>query len=255
MNVEFLYLCEYGSKSYGIDHKDSDNDVAGVFVYKDPSVYQKPFTKTESVIDISDNNKLSAVLYHRNYFFEMVAKGNATAYDVVKSSKKYLDFFTDEEKCAFEECFNNRKYALYSHYAGLAKKTYHTRKRYFETGEYMDDKTLKHHLYVIRAILCSLHIATFDELPTTNFEKLVFSLQTHNYFTALEPYVRQMLWCRKNNGRYLGSEFYRFQYVNDKLIKFYNDFFNEVSDTHHNYINKDLTYSDNVAILKNALLV
>lgn len=171
-NVEILYACESGSRSWGFANEDSDYDVR--FYYKRPLEDYLSINNIRDVIDINDLGK-------RNYDYDLDLSGwdikkvlflhrksNPNLREHIKSSIVYRG------DCNFLKGLplfhiNTLKY----HYGSM---TYGNYMKYIHNThtDVFNPRVIKTYCYCIRQILAWIHIDEFNDLNTPiNIDELL----------------------------------------------------------------------------------
>lgn len=167
-NVVILQAIESGSRAWGFPSPDSDYDVR--FIYAHPSNWYLQLFEEKDVIEIPISDELDIGGWDLRKALTLANKGNAVIQEwmispiVYKQSQHY-----DSLNNIISKAFNPTK--AYYHYRSMAKKAY------LDLTD-KDIKKLKRFFYFARATLSAKWIATYQTMPSIQFEKLVIELIT-----------------------------------------------------------------------------
>jgi predicted nucleotidyltransferase len=181
-DVRILYAVESGSRAWGLDAADSDFDVRGFYMHppewylhldarRDEEIRFEQCDTGELVIDVQlwDIYKMLALLQKKNpplieWLHSAIVYQNLLPHPIFASLRA---FATSEVGSP----------SIFYHYRQMALGNY---KKYIVTPSQQDKEVgLKRYLYVLRPLLCLLHIEMLGSWPPQNFEALLSSVQNH----------------------------------------------------------------------------
>ena len=165
--IKILFAVENGSRSWGMESKDSDYDVRFVF-YRKKEDYLR-LNKKDEVITIAFDNLLKTCQTQGSLidmcgfdiykYLRLLLSSNPTTLDNI-SLREYMNNNFNPEK-------------LYMHYFSLFKNNY----REFIQQEKMI--THKKYLYSMRGLLNAKYVLAFDKLPPLNFVQTINDLKSN----------------------------------------------------------------------------
>jgi len=171
--IKILFCVESGSRSWGLESKDSDYDVRFVFVrpINDYVTINKPEEVMSSSYD-KDGNIISQKRcmidvcgFDIFKFVKMLSSSNPTTIEWLRSNIIYLgkqnQVFVDYAKNDFNPI------SLYWHYKSMCRQNY---LKYLKFGNVV---TYKKYLYAMRGLVNAKWIAYSKLLPQINFNKQI----------------------------------------------------------------------------------
>ena len=187
-NVKVLYAVESGSRAWGVESPDSDDDVRFVYVRTQEdylSLQEKRDViewQLDEVLDINGWDLRKTLIQFR--------KGNATLFEWANSPVVYKTTDAWEQIREVGKQYFSKKVALY-HYYGTANSTFCQ----FLQGE---EVKYKKYIYALRPLLACKYIEQYETIPPVKFEDLLKqSLPkelTDEIQTMLEGVVAQYPW-------------------------------------------------------------
>lgn len=125
-NVKILFAVESGSRVWGMDSPDSDYDIRGVFVSKNPLTRSSVFLRDSKSITIdgfTSDRKYDWVFWDITTFLRLLKNNNPTAVDWIISNICYIgeETLIETRKLFLKNCDIN--YYLIHHY-GLLRSMY-----------------------------------------------------------------------------------------------------------------------------------
>lgn len=177
-NIKIIYACESGSRAWGFESDDSDNDIR--FIYVRPPMSYFSVRPLRDVIDRNkgniDTSKYIRDLENANLDFvgfdikkamELITLGNPALAEWLQSPINYrnVPFIVPAIQKLSEQFFKS-KAGIY-HYEHMARKNF-TQYIINVTG----DVIVKKYLYVLRPIYACEYISLFGKAPPMNFETL-----------------------------------------------------------------------------------
>lgn len=168
-NVVVLQAIESGSRAWGFPSPDSDYDVR--FIYAHPSDWYLQLFEEKDVIEIPISDELDIGGWDLRKALNLANKGNAVIQEwmtspIVYRQSEHYNKLNDIISKAFNPT------TAYYHYRSMAKKAY------LALAD-TDTKQLKRFFYFARATLSAKWIATYQTMPSIQFETLVSELITN----------------------------------------------------------------------------
>lgn len=196
-NVQVIYACEGGSRSWGMHSHNSDYDIR--FIYKrNVEWYLTIEEKKRDVIERKyideDYDVVGWDIKKALYLFH---KGNASVYEHINSKYVYYSDGKLQEKLQAlgDEFFPIRTIGL--HYIHMAYNNY---SRYINKK---DPVELKKYLYVIRPLLATCWIDKYATQPPTTLQTLIDDPEIYNkerYYEDIQELIN-----RKRDGEELSK--------------------------------------------------
>ena len=177
--IKILFAVENGSRSWGMESKDSDYDVRFVF-YRKKEDYLR-LNKKDEVITIAFDKNLKVCKTQGSLidmcgfdiykYLRLLLSSNPTTLEWLNSHIVYYG----DNNISLREYMNNNfnPEKLYMHYFSLFKNNY----REFIQQEKM--KTHKKYLYSMRGLLNAKYVLLFDKLPPLNFVQTINDLKSN----------------------------------------------------------------------------
>lgn len=181
-NLEVLYACESGSRSWGFASIDSDYDVR--FIYRKPPghYFQLKNPKTDTVTDCGPILDFHG--WDIKKTLNLLSVPNATLLEWIYAPivyKPWIPLFDLRRNVSM-----NMKASVY-HYLHMAEGNY---KKYISNGNV--DCSLKKYLYVIRPILAAEWVIDAGTMPPVPFKDLLKFLPANLFQIINDLLVRKM---------------------------------------------------------------
>ena len=124
-SIKIIFSVESGSRVWGMESKDSDYDIRGVYIDLNPIKRNKSFLyqKTKCIDGFTEDRLYDWVLWDISTFLRFVKNNNPTAIDWIMSTTCYRGLEEQDKINSYfmESC--NLNYYLFHHY-GLVKSMY-----------------------------------------------------------------------------------------------------------------------------------
>jgi predicted nucleotidyltransferase len=103
-NIKIIFAVESGSRVWGMDSKDSDYDIRGVYLDMDPIKRNNMVlqSKTKCIDGFTEDRNYDWVLWDLASFLRFIKESNSTAIDWVLSDMSYIN---SEELCRIRDTF------------------------------------------------------------------------------------------------------------------------------------------------------
>lgn len=145
-NIKIIFAVESGSRVWGMDSKDSDYDIRGIYIELDPIKRNNIIlqSKTKCIDGFTEDRNYDWVLWDLPSFLKFLKNNNSTAIDWVLSDTSYIN---SSELIQIREIFLQLcdiNYYLFHHY-GLFKSMYEkyvNPKR--KTKQFINNKQILH---------------------------------------------------------------------------------------------------------------
>jgi len=165
-SIKILFAVESGSRVWGMQSKDSDYDIRGVYIELDPIERNKSFLyqKTNCIDGFTKDRLYDWVLWDISTFLRFVKNNNPTAIDWIMSTTCYRG--SEEQKKIIhyfmESC--NLNYYLFHHY-GLVKSMYEKYVNpYRKTKHIIDKNEILHKIDTTKHDLDLMKISNTDKV-------------------------------------------------------------------------------------------
>jgi predicted nucleotidyltransferase len=138
--VKIIFSVESGSRVWGMESKDSDYDIRGVYIDLDPIKRNKTFLyqKTQCIDGFTEDRIYDWVFWDIGTFLKFVKNNNPTAIDWIMSTTCYRGKKEQEKIRDYFMSYCNLNYYLFHHY-GLLKSMYEKYVNpYRKTKKYID---------------------------------------------------------------------------------------------------------------------
>lgn len=168
-DVDILSARDFGSTAWNLDSPESDRDIAFVFK-QDKLDYAKIGTYKGNIDRMFEINgkEHSFMGWNLKRFMELLDGSNPTTIEYLNSPINYYvkdleinSAFVDLRKHANE---NFKPIGLFYHYRSLAKSNYN---QYIKNENH---KTVKRHLYVLRALMYARYVESTHKFPPLDFQ-------------------------------------------------------------------------------------
>jgi len=143
--VKIIFSVESGSRVWGMESKDSDYDIRGVYIDLDPIKRNKTFLyqKTQCIDGFTEDRLYDWVFWDIGTFLKFVKNNNPTAIDWIMSTTCYRGKKEQEKIRDYFMSYCNLNYYLFHHY-GLLKSMYEKYVNpYRKTKKYIDKNVLR----------------------------------------------------------------------------------------------------------------
>ena len=165
-SIKIIFSVESGSRVWGMESKDSDYDIRGVYIDLDPIERNKSFLyqKTKCIDGFTEDRLYDWVLWDIGTFLKFVKNNNPTAIDWIMSTTCYRGH---AEQNKIKDCFMsscNLNYYLFHHY-GLVRSMYEKYVNpYRKTKKYIDNNVILHKIDQIKNELDYLKISNTEKV-------------------------------------------------------------------------------------------
>ncbi|MGM0125567.1 hypothetical protein IGI37_002966 [Enterococcus sp. AZ194] len=184
--VKIILAVESGSRAWGFESKDSDYDVR--FLYVREKEYYLKLNKQRDVIEWQLDEVLDINGWDIEKALRLLYKSNPTLFEWFQSPIVYQKTAeADAMQPLLQKYFSPKK--LLFHYWHMANSNY----REYLKGDYVKAKK---YFYVLRPILASKWVITYDEIPPIEFEKLAEKLLDDQ----LKPLIAELLQMKKGTS-------------------------------------------------------
>ena len=183
--IKLLYVCEAGSRAYGLHNEESDYNIR--FIYSMPlHSYLNLFGQKEEM-EIQEEH-FDIVGWDIKKVLRTVSKSQTNLYEWLASPVVYYEDsgFLSIRKCLLEKGFSLRTLAL--HYISMARNNY---KKIINR----ENIGVKSCLWVLKPLLMAKWILEKNELPPVNYKDLI------QLRTSIKNKLEKLLVLRKNNIR------------------------------------------------------
>ena len=180
-DARILYAVESGSRAWGLDAADSDFDVRGFYMHH-PDWYLRLGARRDEEIrfERSDTGEVIDVqLWDIYKMFALLQKKNPPLIEWLHSSIIYQNLLPPAILRGLQEIAiaNVQSPSIFHHYRQMAFGNY---KKYIQTPSQQDKEVgLKRYLYVLRPLLCLIHIEIVGTWPPQDFDALLSAVQNH----------------------------------------------------------------------------
>lgn len=183
-----IFISEFGSKLYGTNTKNSDDDFKGIFIptYEDlilnPSL--KQYNYSSGIKNEKNNeNDIDIELYSLAYFCKMAAEGQTTAIDLLYSNPKN-HLYINEKFNIFDELIKNRNIFISKNIIKFVQYAQHQAAKYSIKGSRLHTATIARdfiHKYLTKGSGNTLKFIDIIEDLNDFYEKNVTS-ENISYF-------------------------------------------------------------------------
>lgn len=193
-NVDILYACESGSRSWGFESPNSDYDVRFLYRHK-PEWYTSLRKHRRDVIEVNTKGAKGEELdisgWDIRKAFGLLMKSNPALFEWLRSPIIYIthpDAHPITEAMLSGLCYDAKRAAY--HYYHMARGNYR---------EYLKKDTvpLKKYLYVIRPLLANKHIQQGHGFPPVLFEELFKHQQEQGLDKEVVEAIERLLKAKK----------------------------------------------------------
>ncbi len=160
--IEILLACETGSRAWGFPSPDSDYDVR--IIYRHEQDWYITLKNKKDSLEIMDGD-LDITGWELKKALLLLYKSNASLMERLQSPIIYQknDSFVEQANRLAKDCFS--PIACMHHYLSMSKK-------FTELVTTQSDSRLKDYFYALRTTLCGHWIATKNEIPPIEFNKM-----------------------------------------------------------------------------------
>lgn len=162
--IRILFAVESGSRIWGMQSKNSDYDVRGVY-YRPLNDYLTVRPKREIIEFTSEDKMIDIVLFDIFKFSKLLSSSNPNLIDWLSSDIIYKGKIPTEYSDFAHNQFN--PITLYHHYKSMAKTNY---MKYIHSGALV---TYKKYLYVFRGLVNSMYVSQFKEIAPIKIEDAI----------------------------------------------------------------------------------
>ncbi|MFT8323649.1 MAG: nucleotidyltransferase domain-containing protein [Bacillus sp. (in: firmicutes)] len=165
--VNILYACEAGSRSWGGASADSDFDIR--FIYMHKKEWYLTLDKNKDSMEMPLEINIDCSGWELTKALRLFRKSNPSIFEWLQSNTIYIqsDYFIKKLHEINQIAFNPR--ACFYYYLNTAKKN-------FQNSLQKDKFTLKKYFYVLRPIFACCWIKKYQTMPPNDFAFLMDEL-------------------------------------------------------------------------------
>ena len=165
-SIKIIFAVESGSRVWGMESKDSDYDIRGVYIELDSVKRTKSFLyqKTNCIDGFTEDRLYDWVFWELGTFLKFVQNNNPTAIDWIMSTMCYRGSLEQDRIKEYFMSNCNLEYYLFHHY-GLVKSMYEKYVNpYRKTKKRIDNNAILHKIDEVKRDLDLMKISNTDKI-------------------------------------------------------------------------------------------